>query len=72
MTFFALALQMGHYLRDALHGYWSGLRQLHTQETMADDRFLCILCILHFADNSQRPDQGEEYDRLWKQPFLTH
>jgi hypothetical protein len=21
---------------------------------------------LHFADNAQRPDQGEEYDRLWK------
>jgi len=21
---------------------------------------------LHFADNSQRPDEGEEYDRLWK------
>ena len=21
---------------------------------------------LHFADNSQRPEQDEEYDRLWK------
>ena len=21
---------------------------------------------LHFADNSRRPDPGEEYDRLWK------
>ena len=21
---------------------------------------------LHFADNSQRPDEGKEYDRLWK------
>ena len=21
---------------------------------------------LHFADNSQRPDQSEEYDRMWK------
>jgi hypothetical protein len=21
---------------------------------------------LHFADNSQRPDQDDEYDRLWK------
>jgi len=21
---------------------------------------------LHFPDNSQRPDEGEEYDRLWK------
>ena len=29
-------------------------------------RFLHILCFLHFADNSQRHDEGEEYDRLWK------
>jgi len=21
---------------------------------------------LHFADNSQRPDEGKEYDQLWK------
>ena len=21
---------------------------------------------MHFADNSQTPDKGEEYDRLWK------
>jgi hypothetical protein len=21
---------------------------------------------LHFADNSQRPEQDEDYDRLWK------
>ena len=30
------------------------------------ETFLHILRFLHFADNSQRPDQGEEYDRLWK------
>ena len=30
---------------------------------MTRDRFLHIL---HFADNSQRPDKGEDYDRLWK------
>jgi hypothetical protein len=62
--------------RDALLGYWSGLRQLHILfygETMADDWFfLHILCFLHFANNSQKPDQGEEYDRLWKLPSLTH
>ena len=23
-------------------------------------------CVSAFADNSQRPDEGEEYDRLWK------
>ena len=52
-----------------LHGYWSRLRQLCSPfygKTMARDRFLYILCFLHFADNSQRPDEGEEYDRLWK------
>ena len=30
MTFIALALQMGHNLKDTLHDYWSRLRQLHT------------------------------------------
>ena len=33
---------------------------------MARDRFLHILHFPHFADNSQRPDEGEEYDQLWK------
>jgi hypothetical protein len=28
MTFIALALQMGHILKDALHDYWSRIRQL--------------------------------------------
>ena len=43
------------------------LRQLHTPfigENMAQDIFLHILHLFHFADNLQRPDQGEEYDRL--------
>jgi hypothetical protein len=69
MTFIALALQMGHDLKGTLHDYWSRLRQVHTHfysETMTRDRFLHILRFLHFADNAQRPDQGEEYDRLWK------
>jgi hypothetical protein len=33
---------------------------------MIQDKFLRILCFLHFADNTQGPDQGEENDRLWK------
>jgi len=69
ITFVALALQMGHELKDTLHDYWSRLRQLHNTfygETMARDRFLHILCFLHFADNSQRPEEGEEHDQLWK------
>jgi len=35
-------------------------------ETMTPDRFLHIERFLHFADNSRRPEPGEEYDRLWK------
>ena len=30
MTFIALALQMGHDLKDTLHDYWSKLRQIQT------------------------------------------
>ena len=33
---------------------------------MTRDRFSHILHFLYFADDSQRPDEGEEYDRLWK------
>jgi len=54
MTFIALALQMGHNLKDTLHDYWSRLRQLHIPfygETMTRDRFLHILHFLHFVDN---------------------
>ena len=72
MTFVALALQMGHEFKYTLH--WllvtgRDLRQLHNPfygKTMTQDRFLHILRFLHFADNSQRPDEGEEYDWLWK------
>jgi hypothetical protein len=67
MTFIALALQMGHDLKDTLHDYWS--TQLHAPfygETMTRDRFLNVLRFLHFADNSQSPDKRDECDRLWK------
>jgi len=46
MTFTALALQMGHIVKDTLHDYWTGLKQMHTLfygETMTRDRFLHIL-----------------------------
>ena len=69
MTFTALALQMGHILKDTPHDYWSRLKQIHTPfhgETMTPDRFLHIPQFLHFVDNSRRSDPGEEYDRLWK------
>jgi len=60
---------MGHIMKDTLHDHWSRLKQMHTPfygKTMTRDRFLHILRFLHFADNSWRPDPGEEYDRLWK------
>ena len=60
---------MGHIVKQTLHDYWSRIKQMHTPfygETMTRDRFLHILRFLHFADNSRRPDQGEEYDRLRK------
>jgi len=54
MTFVALALQVGHELKDTLHDYWSRLRELHNPfygKTMTRDRFLHILRFLYFADN---------------------
>jgi hypothetical protein len=60
---------MEHDLKDTLHDYWSRLRQLHNPfygEIMARDRFLHMLRFLHFADNTQRPEQDDEYDQLWK------
>jgi hypothetical protein len=33
---------------------------------MKRERFFHILRFLHFANNSKRPDQSEEYDQLWK------
>ena len=68
MTFIALALQMGHEIRDTLHDYWSRFRQLHTlfcDETLTRDRVLHILHFLYFAENSHRSDNGKEYDQLW-------
>jgi hypothetical protein len=60
---------MGHDLKGTQQDYWSRLRQLYTLfygEIIAHDRFLHILRSFHFADNSQRPEQDKEYDRLWK------
>ena len=75
MTFTALALQMGHILKDTLYDYWSRLTQMHTPfygEIITQDRFLHILRFLLFADNSQRTEPGEEYDRILKISSLPH
>jgi len=44
------------------------IRHTHSfySETMTRDRSLIILQFLHFADNLQRPDKGEECNQLWK------
>ena len=70
LTFVALALQMGHALKDILHDYWRRLRQVHNpfySETMTRDRFLTHTAFSAFCRQfPKRPDEGEEYDRLWK------
>jgi hypothetical protein len=60
---------MGRALKDTLHDYGWRLRQLCNPfygETMMQDKFLHFL---HFADNSQRPDEGEEFD--WPRKLRT-
>ena len=52
MTFVALALQMGHELKDTLNDYWSGHRQLHNpfySETMTRDRFFTYIAFSAFC-----------------------
>jgi hypothetical protein len=69
MTFIALAVQVGHGLEDTLCGCRCILWQLHTlfyTETMTWNRFLHMPCFLHFACSLQRPEEGEDYDWLWK------
>ena len=67
-TFVALALQMGHELKDTLHDYWLRLRQLHTPfygETMTRHIFTHI-AFSAFCRQFTQTDEGKEYDQLWK------
>ncbi|XP_042897985.1 piggyBac transposable element-derived protein 4-like [Parasteatoda tepidariorum] len=67
--FFALILLMGHIEKDCLKDYWSTDELIATPifgKSMPRDRFLQILGALHFADNSTKPKNDENYDRLWK------
>ena len=48
IAFTALALQMGHIVKDTLHDYWSRLKQMHTpfySETMTRDRFFTHITV---------------------------
>ena len=54
MTFVALALQMGHKLKDTLHDYRSRLRQLHNPFYGETDFYkYCVFCIFQTI---HRPD----------------
>ena len=39
---------------------------IHFTADHGTGQILHILRFLHFADNSHRPDEGKEHDRLWK------
>lgn len=69
-TFFALVIQMGHDMRDALRDYWRKEEQYYTpfyHNILPRDRFLHILKFLHFSDNNDAPNrEAPDYDRLWK------
>jgi hypothetical protein len=57
MTFIALALLMGHNLKDKQHDYCSRLRQLHTPffgKTMACDRFFTHTALFAFCRQFRR------------------
>jgi hypothetical protein len=61
---------MGHDLQDKLTDYWATSDQMYMpfySNAMKRDRYLHILCFLHFIDNKNEPDRKDEnFDRLWK------
>jgi len=61
---------MGHGIGDKLTDYWATVDQLYTPfygTMMKQDRYLHILCYLHFTDNRNEPDRTDEnFDRPWK------
>jgi len=61
-VFLALTIQMGHGVREKLTDYWSTLDQLYTPfcgTMMNRDKYLHILCYLHFTDNRNEPDRTD-------------
>jgi len=64
MIFVALALQMGQEMKDTLHDCWSRLsyRICFMARPLYETDFYYTLRFLHFADTSERPDEGKEYD----------
>ena len=69
-VFLAITISMGHCIWDEMTDCWSRADNFHTAfycNAMPQDRYLHILCFLHFTDNKKVPDMKDEnYDRLWK------
>jgi len=69
-TFLAIIVQMVHDQKDRLKAYWSTAEQFSMPfagKMMKQNRFFHILRFLHFSDNRNKPDKGDEsYYRLWK------
>ena len=69
-VFLAITISMGHCIRDELTDYWSRADNFHKNfygNAMPRDRYLLIICFLHFTDNKKVPDMKDENsDRLWK------
>ena len=67
-AFFALVMLMGVIVIKSLKDYWSKRAVIDTpffSEVFSRKRFLQILCVLHFVDNSSVPS-GPHSDRIWK------
>ena len=73
-VFLALTIHMGHGIRDKLTNCWATVNHLCTPffgTILKWDRYLHILCYLHFTDNRNEPDRTDEnFDRLWKMQDL--
>jgi len=68
LVFLAITIQMEHCVWDKLTDYCKMTNQFHTyfySSAMKWDRYLHILCVLHFTDNKNEPDVTDENsDRL--------
>ena len=67
-AFFALVILMGVVIKKSMKDYWSKRAVIKTpffSDVMSQTRFLQILRVLHFVDNSS-DRTGTDSDRIWK------
>ena len=67
-AFFALVILMGVVIKKSMKDYWSKRAVIKTpffSDVMSRTRFLQILRVLHFVDNSS-DRTGTDSDRIWK------